>query len=204
MSGRPCGTGRVCSHGLLAPSAGLTRDHRRVVHARSAQPVAHAGPGCPGPAVRRRADRPHAADAARRRACADAAHRIAPEALGIDLHGHEAADYSPSRRRKAPGGATQAARERVRRPKPVAVTQFVTHAYPAPEDAAELAHADADVEDDPGDTTATAFTAATEPSPAESDAHEARPSRERSTDACGLGSQAGRSAYRARYVDGPA
>jgi hypothetical protein len=84
--------------------------------------------------------------------------------LGIDLHGHEAADYSPAVEKAR--DATRAARQRARRPKPVAVTQFVTHAFPAPEDAAELAHADADVEDDPADTPATPSTEP-EPSPAE-------------------------------------
>lgn len=85
--------------------------------------------------------------------------------LGIDLHGHEPVNIAPAVEKAK--GAAQAARERVRRPKMAEITQFVNKAYPSPEDAAELTHADAAAEDEPGDSTAATASTEPEPSPAE-------------------------------------
>lgn len=80
--------------------------------------------------------------------------------LGIDLHGHEPLNAAPAV--ETAKSAAQSARERVRKPKRAEVTEFVTKAYPAPGDAAEL---DDDAADDPGDPTAS--TPDTGPSAAE-------------------------------------
>jgi hypothetical protein len=47
--------------------------------------------------------------------------------FGIDLTSHEAADYSPATAKARAG--VQAARERIRKPKPIVVTEFATKAY---------------------------------------------------------------------------
>jgi hypothetical protein len=79
--------------------------------------------------------------------------------LGIELYGHEPVNVAPAV--DLARSATQVARARMQKPKPVEVTEFVTQAYPAPEDTAELTHADA--ADDLDDRS----TGSTEPSPAE-------------------------------------
>lgn len=81
--------------------------------------------------------------------------------LGIEHAGHEPADYSAATQKAK--SAAQAARERIRPARPVPVHQFAAHAFPAPEDAAELAHANAaDIQDDGSPDTAEPA-----PSPAE-------------------------------------
>jgi hypothetical protein len=84
--------------------------------------------------------------------------------LGIEHAGHEPADYSAATQKVR--SATQAACNRIRKPEPVEIQRFVTQAYPSPEDAAELAQTDpADIEDDPGDSTAATASTEREVSP---------------------------------------
>jgi hypothetical protein len=75
--------------------------------------------------------------------------------LGIDLHSHEPLNVAPAVEKAR--SAAQTAREKVRPSKPAEVQQFVTKAYPSPEDEAELVRADAaaveddDLDDEPDD-----------------------------------------------------
>lgn len=55
--------------------------------------------------------------------------------LGIDLHGHEPLNVGPAVEKAR--SAAVAARDRVRKPKPVELVEFATRAYPSPDAEAE-------------------------------------------------------------------